>query len=84
MLFHSYINVTWLLSFLLSFFNSRPKYSRFACCRFSNLFKDHRQPKQEVQWLVLTELLFATRMSVVQSMRPEKNAKKLALFSFSY
>lgn len=56
----------------------------FLSCRFSNLFKDHRQPKQEVQWLVLTELLFATRMSVVQSMRPEENAKKLALFSFSY
>ena len=64
MLFHSYIHVTWLLSCQISgskntFFNSRPKYSRFACCRFSNLFKDHRQPKQEVQWLVLTELLFA-------------------------
>ena len=89
MLFHSYIHVTWLLSCQISgskntFFNSRPKYSRFACCRFSNLFKDHRQPKQEVQWLVLTELLFATRMSVVQSVRPEENAKKLALFSFSY
>lgn len=89
MLSHSYIHVTWLLCCQISdskntFFNSRPKYSRFACCRFSNLFKDHRQPKQEVQWLVLTELLFATRMSVVQSMRPEENAKKPALFSFSY
>lgn len=53
MLFHSYIHVTWLLCCQISgskntFFNSRPKYSRFACCRFSNLFKDHRQPKQEV------------------------------------